>query len=100
MCGCRLEPGDGLDSVILVLQDEEEVPSQVCIKASTWTKRFKLTSAPFSLIMILMVGDLLRSTFLFVFPLVSLAQGHIQTKTPFCQASGMLTQTGVEIAGV
>jgi len=61
---------------------------------------FVLIFVQYSLIIILITGDLLRSLFLFVFPLVSLIRGHIQSKDPFCQASGYLTQTGIEVAGM
>jgi len=82
---CRNQSGWVVDSDILVHENEEEVSAQVRILFLL--SPVQLADNLDSLIMILIVGDILRSMFLFIFPLISLVKGHIQTNTPFCQVS-------------
>lgn len=51
------------------------------------------------LIIILVVADTFRSAWLFVFPMVYIAQNGINSASALCQASGFFTQTGYEMAG-
>jgi hypothetical protein len=80
---CRYKSGGINGGGILVCKNEKEVSAQVrnVFLLSATQSADNLDS----LIMILIVGDILRSLFLFVFPLVSLVKGHIQTDTAFCQ---------------
>ncbi|KAJ4989128.1 plasma membrane g-protein coupled receptor [Stagonosporopsis vannaccii] len=48
------------------------------------------------LVMILIYGDLMRGTWLFVFSIISLARGTVKTGTTFCQVSGFLVQYGTQ----
>ncbi|KAF9694339.1 hypothetical protein EKO04_007352 [Ascochyta lentis] len=48
------------------------------------------------LVMILIYGDLMRGTWLFVFAVISLARGTVTTRSTFCQVSGFLVQYGTQ----
>ncbi|KAF3042818.1 hypothetical protein E8E11_000123 [Didymella keratinophila] len=48
------------------------------------------------LVMILIYGDLMRGTWLFVFAIISLARGSVRTGSTFCQVSGFLVQYGTQ----
>ncbi|UPX18998.1 G protein-coupled glucose receptor regulating Gpa2 C-term [Ascochyta rabiei] len=48
------------------------------------------------LIVILIYGDLMRGTWLFVFAIISLARGTVRTPSTFCQVSGFLVQYGTQ----
>jgi G protein-coupled receptor GPR1 len=49
--------------------------------------------------MLLIYGDLTRSTWLFLFAVISIARGRVYTHSAFCQASGFLVQYGTETSG-
>jgi len=49
--------------------------------------------------MILLYGDLTRATWYFIFALVSLGQGTIETQSRFCQSTGFLMQYGETTTG-
>ncbi len=49
--------------------------------------------------MILIVADVVRSNWLFVFPVVTFVNGIVSSHSDFCQVSGFFTQTGLEMAG-
>ncbi len=49
--------------------------------------------------MILIYGDLVRGTWLFVFAIISLARGTVKTGSTFCQLSGFLVHYGTQTAG-
>jgi hypothetical protein len=51
------------------------------------------------LIMLLVFGDLVRSTFLFLHSVVSIARGTVMTESAFCQAGGFFVQYGTETSG-
>ncbi|PSN62168.1 hypothetical protein BS50DRAFT_139186 [Corynespora cassiicola Philippines] len=46
--------------------------------------------------MLLIYGDLMKATWLFLFAAVSIARGTVYTESAFCQASGFLVQYGTE----
>jgi G protein-coupled receptor GPR1 len=49
--------------------------------------------------MLLIYGDLMRASWLFIFAIVSIARGTVTTYSSFCQASGFLVQYGMETSG-
>ncbi|KAF1993705.1 hypothetical protein P154DRAFT_381170, partial [Amniculicola lignicola CBS 123094] len=49
------------------------------------------------LIMLLIFGDLMKATWLFLFAMVSIVHGTIRTHSSFCQASGFLVHYGTEM---
>jgi putative hemolysin len=51
------------------------------------------------LIMVLLYGNLMKATWYFIFAVVSMARGMINTESSFCQASGFLVQYGTETSG-
>lgn len=51
------------------------------------------------LIMILVIGDLIRSIWFFIIPLINLVRGPVESHTDFCQVSGFFLQVGIETAG-
>lgn len=63
------------------------------------TRRAFLQVSRRRLILLLMLADVLRSIWLFVFPLVSLVQGAIPSHSPFCQASGFFSNVSYDMAG-
>ncbi|KAF2690406.1 hypothetical protein K458DRAFT_427146 [Lentithecium fluviatile CBS 122367] len=48
------------------------------------------------LIMLLIYGDCLRSSFLFLCSIVSIARGTVKTESAFCQSGGFIVQYGTE----
>ncbi|PVI03545.1 hypothetical protein DM02DRAFT_246709 [Periconia macrospinosa] len=48
------------------------------------------------LIMLLIFGDMMKATWMFLFAVVSIARGKVYTESAFCQASGFLVQYGTE----
>lgn len=51
------------------------------------------------LIMLLIYGDLMKTSWLFIFAIVSIVRGTVKTNSSFCQASGFLVQYGMETSG-
>ena len=51
------------------------------------------------LIMLLIYGDLMRASWLFIFAMVSIVRGTVTTYSSLCQASGFLVQYGMETSG-
>lgn len=49
--------------------------------------------------MILIFGDMMKATWLFIFAAVSIARGTVYTESALCQASGFLVQYGTETSG-
>jgi len=49
--------------------------------------------------MLLVYGDLIKATSLFLLALVSLTRGTLRTESPVCQAGGFFLQFGTETAG-
>jgi G protein-coupled receptor GPR1 len=49
--------------------------------------------------MLLIYGDVMKASWLFLFAVVSLGQGTVHTRSSFCQASGFLVQYGTETSG-
>lgn len=47
----------------------------------------------------LMLADVLRSIWLFVFPAVSLATGGVPSDSAFCQVSGFFSNASYDMAG-
>ena len=78
------------------------LPSMNCSRPQGLTHFFfrsawKLTLA--RLILILVVADVLRSFWLFAFPIANLAYGSFPTSSGLCQACGFFTQMAYEMAG-
>ncbi|KXS94008.1 hypothetical protein AC578_1746 [Pseudocercospora eumusae] len=48
------------------------------------------------LVLLLIIGDFWKSTWLLIFSSTTLARGHIYTQSSFCQASGYFLQVGLE----
>lgn len=84
--------------LLLVFKNEEEVSPQV---SDLWRDKIALLllRTSYRLILILTIADIIRSTWLCVFPFISLVHGPIESASSFCQAAGFLTQTGIEMAG-
>jgi G protein-coupled receptor GPR1 len=49
--------------------------------------------------MMLVFGDLIRTSWFFVAAVVMLARGTVKTSSSFCQSSGFLIQYGTETSG-
>lgn len=62
------------------------------IQTSIWLIRERL-------IMLLIYGDVMRSAWYFIFAVYSIADGTVETRSGFCQASGFLVQYGTETSG-
>lgn len=58
------------------------------------------TDNPPSLIMLLIVGDTVEALFLFLFPIVYLAHGPIDSRSSFCQVSGFFLSLGIESSDI
>jgi G protein-coupled receptor GPR1 len=54
----------------------------------------------YSLIMLLILSNLWRALWYFLFPIIGFARGKISSQSAFCQVSGFMLSYGIEGAGM
>ena len=94
---CWGQRGRHLSCLLLVLSYGKTVSTQVRLVFDIF--REVANDDTGRLIMLLIYGDLMRSTWLFLFAVISIARGTIYTQSSLCQASGFLVQYGTETSG-